>query len=203
MINTPALNANQQKLVTDNLGFAQSRTIKFMKSRRIDFSLKDDLLNQGLLGMCRAALTFDPKRNVKFVTYAEPWISLFLKRGWLKINSIIRPPYQNRHGQPQRVFSFENDTDENFLENIEAEDDHNFQQLEAKLDLEKIGKWARTNLVKRGYSVRDIEWFVECVHQRKSMREISSNYNVKIYTVRHAVTKVQKAVKRAISRNVI
>src|SRR5207253_9290741 len=40
----------------------------------------DDLLQEGALGLLRAAALFDPEHGTRFSTYATPWIRQFMAR---------------------------------------------------------------------------------------------------------------------------
>lgn len=59
----------KDKLVTDNVKLVYYVYNRFGKSRIIE-SNKEDLLSEGMLGLCQAANTFDESRKTKFCTYA-------------------------------------------------------------------------------------------------------------------------------------
>jgi RNA polymerase primary sigma factor len=59
-----------RRLVESNLRFVVAYTKRFRHSR---ISLLD-LINEGNIGLIQAARKFDPKKNVKFITYAVWWI---------------------------------------------------------------------------------------------------------------------------------
>jgi RNA polymerase sigma-32 factor len=57
-------------LVTSNLGFVVRLALRYRpRGRRLA-----DLVQEGNLGLVRAVETFDPGREVRLITYAEPWI---------------------------------------------------------------------------------------------------------------------------------
>lgn len=57
-----------------------------------EFAL-DDLTQEGYVGMIRAWQTWDADKGVKFITYAYPWIFVYM-RNWLHANlSIVRPSW--------------------------------------------------------------------------------------------------------------
>jgi len=60
-----------------------------------------DLINEGNLGLMRAAELFDPSRNVRFSYYAKPWIRVQMQRALSYQASPVSLPadYSWRHGQ--------------------------------------------------------------------------------------------------------
>jgi RNA polymerase sigma factor (sigma-70 family) len=68
------LNARRQGLVAKNLGIAGSIAQRY-RGQGVDV---DDLRQEAKLGLCRAALTFDFRRRVKFGSYAKFWIHKYL-----------------------------------------------------------------------------------------------------------------------------
>ena len=73
------LTAEQSKLVEDNLAFVHHVARKYGTVTH-----KEDLVQEGVLGMIRAAQLFREDKEVKFVTYASYWVraymSAFLKK---------------------------------------------------------------------------------------------------------------------------
>jgi RNA polymerase primary sigma factor len=52
----------------------------------------DDLLQEGALGLLRAAALFDPEHGTRFSTYATPWIRQFMVRAIAATGTIIHIP---------------------------------------------------------------------------------------------------------------
>jgi RNA polymerase nonessential primary-like sigma factor len=52
----------------------------------------ESLIQFGNMGLIRAIETFDPYRNIKFITYAFPWIRQFINRGITNNGRAIRLP---------------------------------------------------------------------------------------------------------------
>lgn len=65
----PPLTVTQQALVRDNHKFVFKIVSAFRR-----FGHEEDLVAEGYLGLCLAAIRFDPTRNVKFTTYSVHWI---------------------------------------------------------------------------------------------------------------------------------
>lgn len=78
----------QMKLVESNLRFVVSYVKKY---RGMGLSLPD-LINEGNLGLIEAAKRFDPKKNVKFISYAVWWIRQAVIHALTKYSRIYHVP---------------------------------------------------------------------------------------------------------------
>lgn len=58
----------------------------------------EDLSQEGIFGLYCAARRFDPKRKIKFSTYAIPWIRNFVIRSSRRESSIIHIPFSANSG---------------------------------------------------------------------------------------------------------
>lgn len=107
----------RETLATSNLAFVVSVAKKFShRGARLD-----DLIQEGNVGLMKAIEHFDPKKNVRFATYAVWWIRAYITR-YLKDNRS-----QVRGGESERIsmsdFSLDTSIDEEgdttFLDRIE------------------------------------------------------------------------------------
>jgi len=58
----------------------------------------DDLINEGVIGLCKAKEKYDPKKgNCKFSTYAAEWIKATIRQSLNKKSRIIRMPINRIH----------------------------------------------------------------------------------------------------------
>lgn len=73
----------------------------FMHNIRLVFSIAkkymtktddfDSLVQDGMMGLAIAASKFDVSRNVKFITYATPWVrKKILERFYCKANEVLK-----------------------------------------------------------------------------------------------------------------
>jgi len=78
----------RNKLVAANMGFVK----KVVRQFRGCSIPHEDLVNEGALGLVRAAESFDPSRGVKFISYAVWWIKAFITRAINEKGTLIRLP---------------------------------------------------------------------------------------------------------------
>ena len=82
------------KIVRHNLRMVVKITIEFLRRRNI--STTDDriadYLQQGTLGLIRAAEKFDPSKGYKFTTYTYRWVRQRLGRYYYKNYSLVYIP---------------------------------------------------------------------------------------------------------------
>jgi RNA polymerase sigma factor (sigma-70 family) len=106
----------RQKLVQHSLAYV---VLFALKQRRGSVRL-DDLIQEGNLGLMRAAEKFDPHAGNRFLTYATWWIRAYLGRYLKQARSTVRP----RSGTvAQPDFSLDTpigeDGDDDYLERLE------------------------------------------------------------------------------------
>jgi RNA polymerase primary sigma factor len=106
----------RQKLVQHSLAFV---VLFALKQRRGAVRL-DDLIQEGNLGLMRAAELFDPHAGNRFLTYATWWIRAYIGRYLKQARSTVRP----RSGTAaQADFSLDTpigeDGDDDWLERLE------------------------------------------------------------------------------------
>ncbi len=85
------LHATKSALVTANLRLSVSIATKFAKKAQVT-SAMIDLVQEGNMGLMRAAEKFDHRRGFKFSTYATWWIRQAITRSLADINRVIRLP---------------------------------------------------------------------------------------------------------------
>lgn len=75
-----------QKLVTSHLGFVNAIARKF-----VGYNLPlEDLVQEGAIGLIRAAEKFNPNMNVRFASYAAHWIKASIFDYAVKNHSVVR-----------------------------------------------------------------------------------------------------------------
>ncbi len=80
----PAL---KEKLVLHNLRFVIYMANKYYKTCRSD--VKDDLIQEGTVGLMRAVEKFNPDKNIKLCSYARLWIQVYMHNYSYAANSPV------------------------------------------------------------------------------------------------------------------
>lgn len=76
-------------IVEENLGLVY----KVIKRFRVNHFDRDDLVQAGMMGLLRAAYTFDIARGIKFSTYAVPFIIGAIKKEFKKLHMVVSSKY--------------------------------------------------------------------------------------------------------------
>lgn len=82
----------QEEIVKSNIALAKYFARSLAARRRMRCMSFEDLAHAGVLGLMRAAETFDPKANVHFSTYASWWIKQAQNRSLYENNYSLRVP---------------------------------------------------------------------------------------------------------------
>ncbi len=189
--------AARETLARSNLAFVVATARKFAnRGARLD-----DLIQEGNIGLMKAIEHFDPKKNVRFATYAVWWIRAYVTR-YLKDNRS-----QVRGGQGERVsmadFSLDaamdEESDMTFLERIE---DPGQGPQEAYLSQEKDNevRQALTRVKKR---LGDLGWDIlqERLTQDKprTLEELGARWGVSRERVRQVELRTKDFLARYLS----
>ncbi len=163
-----SLNAEQKILVEKNLGvvrFAIHKNI-IVNDNLFGFEY-DDLYQEGCIWLCKAALSYNEARDVKFATYAEKVVS----NGLRTYCRLMCGKQKHQISVPAQT---EPDTDGFSLEQIPAEDslDKIFEEQDILLLLQNC-KRQYTGTARLG--IEAIEWKVKGL----SGAEIAKMYGVK------------------------
>lgn len=81
--------AAQNKLVETNLQYVRKLVRQYRSTKHMD---PDDLYQEGMLGLLRATLSYDPELGFRFKTYATWWIRQKITRGIADMDRTIRLP---------------------------------------------------------------------------------------------------------------
>ena len=114
----------ERKLVEGNLRFVVSVANRY---RRQAVPL-EDLINEGNIGLIRAAKKFDPTKGIKFITYAVWWIHTSIRHALAKQQGVISLPYKQTD-----IFYKINRKKEELSKNLEKEP--SVDELADSLDL--------------------------------------------------------------------
>lgn len=88
----------RNKLITENIPYVQLVAKKFYY-----MNMNDDLVNEGILGLIRAAETFDKNQNVKFLTYAKFWVFDYISKYVNKNNRLVATEHIDEIAEPIEI----------------------------------------------------------------------------------------------------
>jgi len=78
-----AAKAAKRALVEAHTGLVRSVARNFVQRPSIPFSVLDDLVQEGTIGLIHAIDKFDPSKGARLSTYAQPWIRVTMTE-WLR-----------------------------------------------------------------------------------------------------------------------
>ena len=119
-------NAALARLVRANLRFVVS-VAKQYQSKGLGLI---DIINEGNVGLIKAAQRFDPTRGFKFISYAVWWIRQSILQAITEKSRLVRLP-SNQEGLMSKVKRFRN----NFMQENQREP--NAQEIATALDIDE------------------------------------------------------------------
>ncbi len=88
----PALTAAQSKLVEDNQRLVHCAVALYIRRYPHLAHVRDDLMQEGMMGLCRAALKFKPELGYKFSTNALNWVRALVSEHGRHLMNPARAP---------------------------------------------------------------------------------------------------------------
>jgi RNA polymerase primary sigma factor len=184
----------RQLLARSNLAFVVAVAKKFAnRGARLD-----DLIQEGNVGLMKAIEHFDPKKNVRFATYAVWWIRAYITR-YLKDNRS-----QVRGGESERIsmtdFSLDAAIDEEgettFLDRLESDGPTPAETLLSREQDEDV----KAALLKVRKRIGDLGWDIlqERLTQDKplTLEELGQRWGVSRERVRQVELKTKNFLER-------
>lgn len=177
---------DKQHLILDNIRFVRKQVKTFIKIRGLSWTIEDELFQEGILGMCRAAQSFDPNRNLKFLTYAKIWVDKFIKQGFYQIVDTIKTPHQDNPG-PELTRA----GDDEIFDWLEVED----IPLDLAFDISRIKSQATLHLRSKGIKQRNINWYYELLEGELNQVDIAKKFGVSTNTVKTAMYQIRDTLQ--------
>jgi len=180
----------QEKLVTENMGYV----VTLARQYKSDILSTDDLVNEGVIGMMKAARKYDPSRGKPFVTFAAPYIRRSIEAA---ISEVETEKDVRSTDESLPVGSRNNYTLLNVLEdkNVQKADD----VIEENTLSEDLLRF-RDQLNEREQRVIDLYYGIG--YERQTMAEIGEVLELKRERVRQirntAIRKLQRAARQAL-----
>ena len=183
----------RQKLVQHSLAYV---VLFALKQRRGSVRI-DDIVQEGNLGLMRAAEKFDPRAGTRFLTYATWWIRAYIGRYLQAARSTVRPRSGTvAHPDVSLDSPIGDDEDVHYLDRIEDEGPGPEDScLSAEGDREVR---EALNEVRKG--IGELGW--EIVHSRlqqdspKTLEEIGNRWGISRERVRQVEAKTKQLLYR-------
>jgi RNA polymerase primary sigma factor len=163
----------KNKLITSNLKFVVSVANSY-KGRGLSMS---DLVAEGNMGLLKAYTKFDPKRDVKFISYSVHWIRQSILEALQKRNSI------DSEDLPLDYEKQEAGVDEDYLEADNTPNLVNFVENVSDSEIERAAKQKQalrtlfTSLTEREKNII-IRYFGINGHEGETLEEIGDTMNL-------------------------
>lgn len=163
----------KNKLITSNLKFVVSVANSY-KGRGLSMS---DLVAEGNMGLLKAYTKFDPKRDVKFISYSVHWIRQSILEALQKRNSI------DSEDLPLDYEKQESGVDEDYLESDNTPDLVNFVENVSDSEIERTTKQKQalkrlfTSLTEREKNII-VRYFGINGHDGETLEEIGNTMNL-------------------------
>ena len=163
----------KNKLITSNLKFVVSVANSY-KGRGLSMS---DLVAEGNMGLLKAYTKFDPKRDVKFISYSVHWIRQSILEALQKRNSI------DSEDLPLDYEKQEAGVDEDYLEADNTPNLVNFVENVSDSEIERATKQKQalrtlfTSLTEREKNII-IRYFGINGHEGETLEEIGDTMNL-------------------------
>ena len=171
--------SDRDKLVTDNLRLVYYLYEKLTKNK-LTRQYKDDIISEGMVGLVKAAKTFDDKRKIKFGTYASRCITnemlMFIRR----MNKQL--PHEVSLYDP---IGRDEDGHLIFYMDILSTDEESVREQGRIID-------AVRNLPKRDREI------IDAVMSGFKQKEIAAMMGVKQSTISRRISRIKKELKRNI-----
>jgi len=179
----------RDKLITANMGYV----VTLARQYKSDILSTEDLVNEGSIGLMKAADKFDPSRGKPFVTFAAPYIRRSIEEA---INRLKTSMDVRSTDESLPVGSRNNYTLLNVLE------DKNAEKADAAVEEDTLSDdllHYRDQLNEREQRVINLYYGIG--YQRQTMAEIGEVMELKRERVRQirntALRKLQKAARQA------
>lgn len=112
---------NAEAVIVAHLPLVRGMADKYSRGRPWLF---DDLIQQGALGLMRAARTFDSSKGFRFMTYAKPWVRLMIERHMFAVFSLTTFGCSSTHQDAIRAYRNGKATDTKSIAAVLHSGDH-------------------------------------------------------------------------------
>ena len=197
---------SDEQVLKDNIGLIYSILTRYF--RPFINSYKDDLIQEGSLGLLGAWKRFDPDRELKFSTYAYWWIFGYMQKFLSKIPAVRVPEYKfykmSKEEQIRRSDLISLDDEYCKSLKVDSDSDENFTYKDIiafNLDGDNFNRAINNNLffesLSKILSPDELECIFDYYIANKSLRKVGKDFKVSGEAIRLRLLKIKAKIIRA------
>lgn len=187
----------RNEIVKKNIPLVAYWVDRFTKNRPLKCLGREDMIQEGMFGLMRAAELYDKSRGFKFSTYASWWIKQTIQRAWISCNFPVKfPARYNVTEDPEGMASL------NYLSTSDGYQEDGNQPGSGKAIQENSTKEEGFDLVdcfqslhKAGVRDRDLDIFFRHAIDDETLDSIGRKYKLSRERIRQVYSRTREKLR--------